>query len=485
MLGVPVRSTRVIGTVLAVLLTAAAVTLAGSDRLRRAVRARRSSGCSARVARRCSATPCCSRPPVSLGALIVVLADAVDPRPDRRRRGASPFPPASPRRSPAPSCSSSSPAGAATPGPPGSRRAPAWASAAAAGSSWCSSVSAAAVVGCLVARPARRAHLAADRRPRLWAAGRAGAGRAFALDERAPRVRRRARRRRRARPGRLAGPGDVPQPAGRTRADRHHRRRRPRRGPRDHGRPAGTTGLLVAAVVGALAGVRRSCTACRGAAGSTPTGWCSSASAVWYGFTALSTYLLLRANPWDTPRIYTWLSGTTYGRNWDEVVPGGAGARRGAAARPRRPPRAGPARPRRRHAAARRRAPRAAPAGVVLGRRRRAGRASASPPSASSAFVGLVAPARRPRPGGRPARPDHPRRRAARRRAARRWPTPSGGRSSPRPSCPPAWSSPCSARRTSSTCWPGRTPSSASSASSASAMRCDHTAPRLPCLKTR
>ncbi|HEX2577213.1 MAG TPA: iron chelate uptake ABC transporter family permease subunit, partial [Aquihabitans sp.] len=41
----------------------------------------------------------------------------------------------------------------------------------------------------------------------------------------------------------------------------------------------------------------------------------------WYGTTAISTYLLLRANPWDTPRIFTWLSGTTYGRSWEQVVP--------------------------------------------------------------------------------------------------------------------------------------------------------------------
>ena len=42
---------------------------------------------------------------------------------------------------------------------------------------------------------------------------------------------------------------------------------------------------------------------------------------VWYGTTALSTYFLVRSNPWDTPRIYTWLSGTTYGRTWDDVLP--------------------------------------------------------------------------------------------------------------------------------------------------------------------
>ncbi len=41
----------------------------------------------------------------------------------------------------------------------------------------------------------------------------------------------------------------------------------------------------------------------------------------WYGSTAATTYLLLRSNPWDTPTIYTFLSGTTYGRSWDQVVP--------------------------------------------------------------------------------------------------------------------------------------------------------------------
>ena len=43
----------------------------------------------------------------------------------------------------------------------------------------------------------------------------------------------------------------------------------------------------------------------------------------WYGMSSLSAYLLLQANPWDTPRIYTWLSGTTYGRDWTEVLPVG------------------------------------------------------------------------------------------------------------------------------------------------------------------
>ncbi|MEE2048267.1 iron chelate uptake ABC transporter family permease subunit, partial [Nocardiopsis tropica] len=34
-----------------------------------------------------------------------------------------------------------------------------------------------------------------------------------------------------------------------------------------------------------------------------------------------TTFLLLRADPWQTPRIFTWLSGTTYGRTFPDVVP--------------------------------------------------------------------------------------------------------------------------------------------------------------------
>jgi iron complex transport system permease protein len=41
----------------------------------------------------------------------------------------------------------------------------------------------------------------------------------------------------------------------------------------------------------------------------------------WYGSVSLSTFLLVRSNPWDTPRIYTWLSGSTYGRSWEQVLP--------------------------------------------------------------------------------------------------------------------------------------------------------------------
>lgn len=41
----------------------------------------------------------------------------------------------------------------------------------------------------------------------------------------------------------------------------------------------------------------------------------------WFGTTALTTLLIVRANPWDTPRIFTWLSGSTYERVWPQVLP--------------------------------------------------------------------------------------------------------------------------------------------------------------------
>ncbi|WP_260697140.1 iron chelate uptake ABC transporter family permease subunit [Nocardiopsis changdeensis] len=40
-----------------------------------------------------------------------------------------------------------------------------------------------------------------------------------------------------------------------------------------------------------------------------------------YALTSVTTFLLLRADPWQTPRIFTWLSGTTYGRTFPDVVP--------------------------------------------------------------------------------------------------------------------------------------------------------------------
>ncbi|MFI9031002.1 iron ABC transporter permease [Streptomyces sp. NPDC053560] len=40
-----------------------------------------------------------------------------------------------------------------------------------------------------------------------------------------------------------------------------------------------------------------------------------------YGISSITTFLLLRADPYNTPRIFTWLSGTTYGRTLPDVVP--------------------------------------------------------------------------------------------------------------------------------------------------------------------
>ncbi|MEU0137645.1 iron ABC transporter permease [Streptomyces sp. NPDC006296] len=40
-----------------------------------------------------------------------------------------------------------------------------------------------------------------------------------------------------------------------------------------------------------------------------------------YGLSSVTTFLLLRADPYDTPRIFTWLSGTTYGRTLPDVAP--------------------------------------------------------------------------------------------------------------------------------------------------------------------
>ncbi|MFJ2212012.1 iron ABC transporter permease [Streptomyces sp. NPDC101062] len=40
-----------------------------------------------------------------------------------------------------------------------------------------------------------------------------------------------------------------------------------------------------------------------------------------YGLSSVTTFLLLRADPWNTPQLFTWLSGTTYGRTLPDVVP--------------------------------------------------------------------------------------------------------------------------------------------------------------------
>lgn len=40
-----------------------------------------------------------------------------------------------------------------------------------------------------------------------------------------------------------------------------------------------------------------------------------------YTLTAATTFLLLSVDPWETPRLLTWLSGTTYGRTLPDVAP--------------------------------------------------------------------------------------------------------------------------------------------------------------------
>jgi iron complex transport system permease protein len=83
---------------------------------------------------------------------------------------------------------------------------------------------------------------------------------------------------------------------------------------------ATTFGMLVAAIVGALSAFALVyALAWRG--GLSADRLVLIGIGVWYGTTALTTFVLLRANPWDTPKIYTWLSGTTYGRIWEQVVP--------------------------------------------------------------------------------------------------------------------------------------------------------------------
>ncbi|MCS3844708.1 iron ABC transporter permease [Microbacterium sp. AK031] len=83
---------------------------------------------------------------------------------------------------------------------------------------------------------------------------------------------------------------------------------------------ASTAGMIAAAVVGALlAFALVYLLAWRG--GLNADRFILIGIGVSYGASALTTFLLLRANPWDTPKIYTWLSGTTYGRIWEQVIP--------------------------------------------------------------------------------------------------------------------------------------------------------------------
>ncbi|WP_309064854.1 iron ABC transporter permease [Microbacterium sp.] len=86
------------------------------------------------------------------------------------------------------------------------------------------------------------------------------------------------------------------------------------------GATASTFGMLVAAVTGALlAFVLVYALAWRG--GLSADRFILIGIGVSYGTVALTTFVLLRSSPFDTPKIYTWLSGTTYGRIWEQVVP--------------------------------------------------------------------------------------------------------------------------------------------------------------------
>lgn len=83
---------------------------------------------------------------------------------------------------------------------------------------------------------------------------------------------------------------------------------------------ASTFGMLVAAVVGAvLAFALVYLLSWRG--GLSADRFILIGIGVSYAAVALTTFVLLRSNPWDTPRVYTWLSGTTYGRIWEQILP--------------------------------------------------------------------------------------------------------------------------------------------------------------------
>ncbi|WP_323374431.1 iron ABC transporter permease [Brachybacterium sp. NBEC-018] len=83
------------------------------------------------------------------------------------------------------------------------------------------------------------------------------------------------------------------------------------------GRPA----MIVLAVVMGLATFALTALLARQGRGLAPERFVLIGIGVGYGMTALTTFVLLRSNPFDTPRVLTWLSGTTYGRSLADVVP--------------------------------------------------------------------------------------------------------------------------------------------------------------------
>jgi len=83
---------------------------------------------------------------------------------------------------------------------------------------------------------------------------------------------------------------------------------------------ATTVGMLVAAVVGAL-GAFALVYLLSWRGGLSADRFLLIGIGISSAAVALTSFVLLRASPFDTPKIYTWLSGTTYGRIWDQVVP--------------------------------------------------------------------------------------------------------------------------------------------------------------------
>ncbi|GLY06551.1 iron ABC transporter permease [Actinoplanes sp. NBRC 101535] len=86
------------------------------------------------------------------------------------------------------------------------------------------------------------------------------------------------------------------------------------------GLPGGRTTLIAAAVLTGLATFALiTVLAWRG--GFLPDRFLLIGIGCGYALSSVSTFLLLRADPYDTPRIFTWLSGTTYGRTFTDVLP--------------------------------------------------------------------------------------------------------------------------------------------------------------------
>ena len=83
---------------------------------------------------------------------------------------------------------------------------------------------------------------------------------------------------------------------------------------------ATTVGMLVAAVVGAL-GAFALVYLLSWRGGLSADRFLLIGIGISSAAVALTSFVLLRASPFDTPKIYTWLSGTTYGRIWEQVVP--------------------------------------------------------------------------------------------------------------------------------------------------------------------